>query len=197
LIDRLEAVVRRYRELQAQLSRPEVVADREQLARLGRELHGLEELVQAYESYRQAQLQLDEARDMLRTERDLEMLEYLRGEEAAALQRLGVLEERLKQLLLPKDPNDQRDVVVEIQGAEGGEEAALFAADLFRMYSRWAESKRWKVEVIDAQETGRGGFDRIGFEVHGAGAYSQLKFEGGVHRVQSVPETESQGRIHT
>src|SRR5207253_11428615 len=90
-----------------------------------------------------------------------------------------------------------RDVVVEIQGAEGGQEAALFAADLFRMYSRWAESKGWKIDVIDAQETGIGGFDRIEFEVHGSGAYSQLKFEGGVHRVQRVPETESQGRIHT
>jgi peptide chain release factor 1 len=100
-------------------------------------------------------------------------------------------------LLLPKDPNDEKDVVVEIQGAEGGDEAALFAADLFRMYARWAEKKGWKVEVVDASPTEKGGYDKIEFEVHGQGAYSQLKYEGGVHRVQRVPKTEAQGRIHT
>jgi peptide chain release factor 1 len=125
------------------------------------------------------------------------MQEFLRGEEHSAQQRLVDLDERLKVLMLPKDPNDDRDVVVEIQGAEGGQEAALFAADLFRMYSRWAESKGWKVDVIDSQSNGIGGFDKIEFEVHGSGAFSQLKFEGGVHRVQRVPETESQGRVHT
>jgi peptide chain release factor 1 len=134
---------------------------------------------------------------MLRQEKDPEMQEFLRGEEHGAQQRLADLEEQLKVLLLPKDPNDDRDVVVDIQGAEGGQEAALFAADLFRMYSRWAESKGWKIDVIDAQSNGIGGWDRIEFEVHGSGAYSQLKFEGGVHRVQRVPETENQGRIHT
>jgi peptide chain release factor 1 len=125
------------------------------------------------------------------------MQEYLRGEEQSALQRLVDAEEQLKILLLPRDPNDERDVVVEIQGAEGGQEASLFAGDLFRMYSRWAESRGWKIDVIDVQETSIGGFDKVEFEVHGAGAYSQFKFEGGVHRVQRVPETESQGRIHT
>src|SRR5260370_30693598 len=106
-------------------------------------------------------------------------------------------EERLKVLRLPKDPNDDKDVVVEIQGAEGGDEAALFAADLFRMYTKWAEKKGWKVEVVDSSPTGMGGFDKIVVEVHGQGAYSQLKYEGGVHRVQRVPKTEAQGRIHT
>src|SRR5438105_10645368 len=125
------------------------------------------------------------------------MQEFLRSEEHGAQQRLAALDEQLKLLLLPKDPNDARDVVVEIQAAEGGQEAALFAADLFRMYARWAESKGWKIDVIDAQDTGIGGYDKIEFEVHGEGAYSQFKFEGGVHRVQRVPETESQGRIHT
>jgi peptide chain release factor 1 len=197
MIDRLESIVRRHGEIQEQLSRPEVVSDPQKLPQLGRELRGLEHLVQAYESYRRAQRQLEEAREMLRQERDPEMQEFLHGEEHQAQQRLADLEERLRELLIPKDPNDERDVVVEIQGAEGGQEAALFAADLFRMYSRWAESKGWKIEVIDAQETGIGGFDRIGFEVRGAGAYSHLKFEGGVHRVQRVPETESQGRVHT
>ena len=197
MIDRLEAVARRHRELQEQMARPDVLSDPQRLAALGRELRGQEELVQAYADYRDAERQVEEARELLRQERDPQMQEYLRGEEHAAQQRLVDLEERLKVLMLPRDPYDERDVVVEIQGAEGGQEAALFAADLFRMYSRWAESRGWKIEVIDAQPTGIGGFDKVVFEVHGEGAYSQFKFEGGVHRVQRVPETESQGRIHT
>jgi len=197
MIDRLEAIVRRYQELQEQMASPEVTSDPQRLASLGRELRGSEELVRTYSRYRDAQRQAEEARELLRQERDAEMQEFLRGEEHAAQQRLVDLDERLKVLLLPRDPNDDRDVVVEIQGAEGGQEAALFAADLFRMYSRWAESKGWKVDVIDSQTNGIGGFDKVEFEVHGDGAYSQLKFEGGVHRVQRVPETESQGRIHT
>jgi peptide chain release factor 1 len=197
MIDRLETVVERHRQLQERMASQEVVSDPQRLAPLGRELRSLEPLVQAYGAYREAQRQVEEARELVRQERDAEMQEFLRGEEHAAHQRLVDLEERLKVLLLPRDPNDDRDVVVEIQGAEGGQEASLFAADLFRMYSRWAEAKRWKVDVIDAQPTGMGGFDRIEFEVHGDGAYSRLKFEGGVHRVQRVPETENQGRIHT
>jgi peptide chain release factor 1 len=197
MIDRLDAVARRHRELHEALGRPEVVSDPQQLASLGRELRGLEPLVEAYDGYRAAATQLEEARELLREDPDPEMQRYARDEEHVAQQRLADLEERLKVLLLPRDPNDDRDVVVEIQGAEGGQEAALFATDLFRMYSRWTESRGWKIDVIDRQETGIGGFDRIVFEVHGEGAYSQLKFEGGVHRVQRVPETESQGRIHT
>ena len=197
MIDRLESIARRYRELQEEMARPEVVSDRQRLAALGREMRGLEELVRTYDGYREAQRQIEEARELLRTEKDPQMQEFLHGEEHAAGQRLADLEEQLRILLLPKDPNDDRDVVVQIQGAEGGQEAALFAADLFRMYSRWAESRGWKVDVIEAQPTGIGGFDKVEFEVHGEGAYSQLKFEGGVHRVQRVPETESQGRIHT
>ena len=197
MIDRLESIARRYRELQEEMARPEVVSDRQRLAALGREMRGLEELVRTYDGYREAQRQIEEACELLRTEKDPQMQEFLHGEEHAAGQRLADLEEQLRILLLPKDPNDDRDVVVQIQGAEGGQEAALFAADLFRMYSRWAESRGWKVDVIEAQPTGIGGFDKVEFEVHGEGAYSQLKFEGGVHRVQRVPETESQGRIHT
>ena len=197
MIDRLETLARRYDELQDAMASPEVVSDPQRLATLGREMHGLEDLVRTYGSYREAERQVEEARELLRQERDAEMQEYLRGEEHSAHQRLVDLEEQLRLLMLPKDPNDDRDVVVEIQAAEGGQEAALFAADIFRMYSRWAESRGWKIEVIDAQPTGIGGFDKIEFEVHGRGAYSQFKFEGGVHRVQRVPETESQGRIHT
>ena len=197
MIERLEAVARRYRELQEQISRPEVVSDPPRLAALGRELRTLEELVHAYDGYREAQSQVEDARDLLRQEKDAQMQEFLRGEEHAAQQRLVDMEEQLKILLLPRDPNDDKDVMVEIQGAEGGQEAGLFAADLFRMYSRWAESRGWRIDVIDSQPTAIGGFDKVEFEVHGHGAYSQLKFEGGVHRVQRVPETESQGRIHT
>ena len=197
MIERLEAVARRYRELQEQISRPEVVSDPPRLAALGRELRSLEELVHAYDGYREAQSQVEDARELLRQEKDAQMQEFLRGEEHAAQQRLVDMDEQLKILLLPRDPNDDKDVVVEIQGAEGGQEAGLFAADLFRMYSRWAESRGWRIDVIESQPTAIGGFDKVEFEVHGRGAYSQLKFEGGVHRVQRVPETESQGRIHT
>jgi peptide chain release factor 1 len=137
------------------------------------------------------------ARELLRHEKEQDMQDYLRSEERRAAEQMARLDERLKVLLLPKDPNDDKDVVVEIQGAEGGEEAALFAADLFRMYTRWAEKKGWKVDVVDASPTEKGGYDKIEFEVHGHGAYSQLKYEGGVHRVQRVPKTEAQGRMHT
>ena len=197
MIDRLETVARRYEELQRELASPEVVAEPRRLASLGRELRELEGLVQAYASYRTAQHELEEARELLRQERDPAMQEFLRGEEHGALERQAALEERIEGLLLPRDPNDSRDVVVEIKAAEGGQEAALFAADLFRMYTRWAEAKGWKIDIVDAQSNGIGGYDRIEFEVHGDGAYSRFKFEGGVHRVQRVPETESQGRIHT
>jgi peptide chain release factor 1 len=197
LIDRLEALGRRRRQIQEEMGRPEVVSDHQKLAALGRELRALEPLIDAYERYLTAQRQLTDAREMLRSEKDSQMQEFLRAEEKNAEQRMAELEEELKTLLLPKDPNDDRDVVVEIQGAEGGAEAALFAADLFRMYQRWVESKRWKVEIVELQENGIGGYDKVSFEVHGQGAYSQLKYEGGVHRVQRVPATESQGRMHT
>ena len=179
------------------MGQPDVAMDHERLTRLAREQRSLREIVEAYEAYRRARREMESARDMLRHEKDTEMQEFLRSEERAHAARLEELDERLKVLLLPKDPNDDKDVVVEIQGAEGGEEAALFAADLFRMYNRWAERKGWKVEVVDSSPTEKGGFDKIEFEVHGQGAYSQLKYEGGVHRVQRVPKTEAQGRIHT
>jgi peptide chain release factor 1 len=197
VIERLEAIAARYGEIQEEMTRPEVAQDHEALARLGREERKLRDVVDAFSEQRKAQHQLDEARQLLKEHNDAEMQEYLRSEAQAAEARLADLDERLNVLLMPRDPNDERDVIVEIQGAEGGQEAALFARDLFGMYSRWAESKGWKVDVIDARENGIGGFDRIEFEVRGNGAYSQLKYEGGVHRVQRVPETESQGRIHT
>jgi peptide chain release factor 1 len=197
VIDRLEAIARRYREIENEMARPEVASDHEKVTRLAREQRSLREIVEAYDAYRRARREMDSAREMLRHEKDAEMQEYMRSEERRAAEQLAELEEKLKVLLLPKDPNDDRDVVVEIQGAEGGDEAALFAADLFRMYTRWAEKKGWKVDVVEASPNGIGGYDKIIFEVHGQGAYSQLKYEGGVHRVQRVPKTEAQGRIHT
>ena len=178
------------------MARPEVATDHARLTKLAREQAGLREVVTTFERYRRAQHEMESAHDMLRHEKDAEMLEFLRSEERRAAAQVGELEENLKILLLPKDPNDDKDVVVEIQGAEGGEEAALFASDLFRMYQKWAEKKGWKIEVVDITPSEKGGFDKIAFEVHGR-AYSQLKFEGGVHRVQRVPKTEAQGRIHT
>ena len=197
MIDRLESIARRYREIEQEMARPEVASDHEKLTRLAREQRSIRDIVTVYDAYRRTQHELESAREMLKHEKDAEMQEYLRSEERRAAERLAELDEQVKVLLLPKDPNDDRDVVVEIQGAEGGDEAALFAADLFRMYTRWAEKKGWKVDVVDASPTGMGGYDKITFEVHGQGAYSQLKYEGGVHRVQRVPKTEAQGRIHT
>lgn len=197
MIDRLEGIARRYQEIEAEMSRPEVATDHARMTKLAREQHALRETVQTYEAYKRARHEFESARELQKNERDAEMQEYLRAEEHRAQSQLAELEEKLKVLLLPKDPNDERDVVVEIQGAEGGEEAALFAGDLFRMYTKWAERKGWKVDVVEESPTEKGGFDKVVFEVHGHGAYSQLKFEGGVHRVQRVPKTEAQGRIHT
>jgi peptide chain release factor 1 len=197
LIDRLEGIARRYHEIEAEMSRSEVATDHARMTKLAREQHALRETVQTYEAYKRARHEFESARELQKNERDAEMQEYLRAEEHRASAQLADLEEKLKVLLLPKDPNDERDVVVEIQGAEGGEEASLFAGDLFRMYTKWAERKGWKVEVVEESPTDKGGFDKVVFEVHGNGAYSQLKFEGGVHRVQRVPKTEAQGRIHT
>jgi peptide chain release factor 1 len=197
LIDRLDGIARRYREIEAEMGRPEVASDHAQLTKLAREQRALRDTVQTYEAYRKARQELESARELQKNERDAEMQEYLKAEEHRASAQVAELEEKLKVLLLPKDPNDDRDVVVEIQGAEGGEEAALFAGDLFRMYTKWAERKGWKVDVVEESPTEKGGFDKVVFEVHGHGAYSQLKFEGGVHRVQRVPKTEAQGRIHT
>jgi peptide chain release factor 1 len=193
MINRVEAILKRYREIESEMTRPEVLSDHEALARLGREQRSLRPIVETYEAYQRAESDIEAARDLLRTEKDPDIVEMQRQAE----QKRADLAERLNELLLPRDPNDDRDVIVEIAGAEGGQEAALFARDLFEMYSKFAERKGWRVDVLNVQETGIGGFDKIEFEVRGEGAYSQLKFEGGVHRVQRVPKTEAQGRIHT
>jgi len=196
MLESLERVVERYEELQRLLAQPEVATDPRRLQEYGRELAELEELVSTYRAYRQVERQYREAEEIL--ESGDEELAALAREERPLLQaRMEELEGRLRQLLVPKDPNDERDVIVEIRAGAGGEEAALFAGDLFRMYTRYAESQGWKVELLNTHPNDLGGFKEVIFEVKGRGAYSRLKYESGVHRVQRVPVTEASGRIHT
>lgn len=195
--DRLAALEARFEELTAEMARPQVAADYERLQTLARERAGLEEAVTLYRQHRDLQRKLGDARAIVAEGGDPELVALAKEEIAALSKQLDTLEERLKRALLPRDPRDERDVIVEIRAGTGGEEAALFAADLFRMYSRYADRKGWQTEVLSFNETGIGGFKEIIFEVRGKGAYSRLKFESGVHRVQRVPETEAQGRIHT
>ena len=197
MFEQLDAVRERYDAITQRLADPSIHSDLKELQRLGKEQAQLRDLVQLYEAYRRAERSMREARELADHERDPEMQAYARQEfenQQAVRDRLG---QELKLALVPKDPNDEKDVIVEIRQGTGGEEAALFAADLYRMYSRYAESRRWKVEIVSESVTERGGFKEVIFEVRGRGAYSRLKFENGVHRVQRVPETEAQGRIHT
>ncbi|HEX9014748.1 MAG TPA: peptide chain release factor 1, partial [Chloroflexota bacterium] len=180
------------------LSRPEIASDPEQLQKLGREQSKLEEPVGLYREYRHVEKQIEDARQLLEEAADDADLRELAQEEMEGLgARREDIEARLLEQLRPKDPNDERNVIVEIRAGTGGEEAGLFAADLFRMYTRYADMKRWKVEVLNTSETGIGALKEVIFEVIGKGAYNRLKYESGVHRVQRVPVTESGGRIHT
>jgi peptide chain release factor 1 len=194
---RLRALEERYDELAEQLSAPDAYADVERLQRLSQEQARLREVVEVGRAWRAAQSAVHDARELARSESDEEMRALAEEEEREQSAAEASALARLRLLLLPSDPNDERDVVVEIRAGTGGDEAALFAGDLFRMYARYAERRSWRVEVLDSNETAGHGFKEIVFEVHGHGAYSRLKFESGVHRVQRVPETESQGRIHT
>jgi len=175
---------------------PEVVSDPDRLAELAREHAELEEIVTLYRQYRQAKTELEQAESLL-DDSDPELRELAEAEIARLREHLDNLEAQLRQLLLPRDPRDQRDVIVEIRAGAGGEEAGLFAADLYRMYTRYAERRGWQTELLSAHPTDLGGFKEVIFEVRGRGAFSRLKFESGVHRVQRVPITESSGRIHT
>lgn len=196
MFDKLAGVAARYDELTELMARSEVATNPAQLQQYAREQRELEDVVAAYRTYQQAQRALDEAQAMLQEADDQELRDLAVEEIDTQRTRMAQLEDELKLLLLPRDPNDEKDVIIEIRQGEGGDEAALFAADLFRMYMRYAEERRWKVEVTSSTDNG-GGYKEVIFEVRGDGAYSQLKYEGGVHRVQRVPATEARGRIHT
>jgi len=197
MLDRLERLEKRYEEIDRQMSRTEVATDLKQLQALAQERAGLEEVVDRYRKYKTAAKSLAETRAMLDDGLDEEMTELVKQEVSSLESKQERLLEELKVALLPKDPNDQKDIIVEIRAGTGGEEAGLFAANLFRMYSRYAQAKGWKMDVISVNESGIGGIKEIIFEVKGKGAYSRLKYESGVHRVQRIPVTESSGRIHT
>ena len=196
MLEKLAQIEQRYDEINHLLVDPEVLADVDRLTGLAKEQSELQELVDVYREYQQVAKSLEEARELVYSD-DPELVELARAELPDLEQADARLQERLKLLLLPTDPNDQRDVIVEIRAGTGGDEAALFAADLFRMYQRYADAHGWRVDVINTSDTGIGGFKEIIFEVKGRGAYSRLKYESGVHRVQRVPDTEAQGRIHT
>ncbi len=195
--EKLEAIERRYNELAQEMARPEVAADYERLQELAREHAALQEIVDILREYRRLRDSLDQAQAIVQEGGDPEIVALARDEIQKDEARLEELEQRLRRALLPKSPYDDKDVIVEIRAAAGGEEAAIFAADLFRMYSRYAERNGWQVEVLDSHESDLAGFKEIIFEVRGRGAYRRLKYESGVHRVQRVPVTEAQGRIHT
>lgn len=197
MLDRLQSLEDRYDKLNELLSDPEVISDTKKLRDYSKEQSDLEEVIQAYREYKDVTTQLQDAKEMLNEEQDSDMVEMVKSEVSELSSRKEELEERLKVLLLPKDPNDDKNVIMEIRGAAGGDEAALFAGDLYRMYSRYAESQGWKIEVMEANTTGVGGYKEIIFMINGQGAFSKLKYENGAHRVQRVPETESGGRIHT
>src|SRR5699024_4350242 len=197
MLERLELVEDRYEKLNALLSDPEIVSNIDKLREYSKEQSDIEDVVTAYRSYKDLKEELADAKEMQSEDLDEEMSEMIKAEISELEKNIEQLEEELKILLLPKDPNDDKNVIVEIRAAAGGDEAGLFAGDLYRMYSRYAEVNRWKTEVIDAHTTGVGGYKEITFMIHGKNAYSKLKYENGAHRVQRVPETESGGRVHT
>ena len=197
MFDKLEDLLIRFEEIMSELNAPNVTEDQNRFRKLMKEQSDLQPLVDAYKEYKSCKQTVEDSLEMLESESDEEMRELLKEELSESRKRIEELERELKILLLPKDPNDDKNVIVEIRAGAGGEEAALFAAELYRMYVHYAESRRLKVETMEVDETGIGGMKSVNFMVTGQGAYSVLKYESGVHRVQRVPETESGGRIHT
>jgi len=197
MIDQLERIEKRYQEIDQQMAAPEVTSDLKQLQVLAQERASIQNMVTKYREYKEASSALKETKAMLDDGLDEEMVALVEQEVESLESKLDRLLRELKLALLPKDPNDEKDIIIEIRAGAGGNEAALFAADLFRMYSRYAQSKVWAIDIISMNESGIGGFKEIIFEINGKGAFSRLKYESGVHRVQRVPITESSGRIHT
>ncbi|MCJ1655899.1 peptide chain release factor 1 [Staphylococcus sp. NRL 16/872] len=197
MFDQLDIVEERYEQLNEMLSDPEVVNDSDKLRKYSKEQADLQKTVDVYRDYKSKKEEIAEIDEMLNETDDKEEIDMLKEESASLKSVIPELEEQLKFLLIPKDPNDEKDVIVEIRAAAGGDEAAIFAGDLLRMYTKYAESQNFKTEIVEAAESDHGGYKEISFSVSGSGAYSKLKFENGAHRVQRVPETESGGRIHT
>ncbi|MDO5539271.1 MAG: peptide chain release factor 1 [Eubacteriales bacterium] len=197
MFDKLEDLLVRFEELLNELNEPGVAADAARFQKLMKEQSSLQPIVDAYKEYKDCKQTVEDSLSMLESESDEEMRELLKDELNTAKARITELETELKILLLPKDPNDDKNVIVEIRAGAGGDEAALFAAEMYRLYVKYAEKRRWKVEMMNADEIGIGGMKEVNFMISGVGAYSRLKYESGVHRVQRVPETESGGRIHT
>ncbi len=197
MFDKLEDLLQRYEELQNELSDPNVVNDQMRFRKLMKEQNDLADIVAEYKRYKQTKQDIEDSILLLNEESDEELRELAKEELAEAKNRLEECEQNLKLLLIPKDPNDDKNVIVEIRAGAGGDEAALFAAELYRMYAKYAEAFRWKIDLMNVNENGIGGFKEAVFMVNGQGAYSKLKYESGVHRVQRVPVTESGGRIHT
>ena len=197
MIEQLEKLEKRFEELTQQMASPEVLADPKQIQVLAKERAGIEDMVSKYSEYKTTLKSLEDTQAMLNDGLDEEMTAMVKEEIKNLQEKRDRLNEELKEALIPKDPNDEKDVIMEIRAGTGGDEAAIFAADLFRMYSRYAQTKRWNIEIIDVSEGAGGGYKEIVFEVKGKDAFSRLKYERGVHRVQRVPVTESSGRIHT
>ncbi len=197
MFDKLDDVVKRYEEIQLELADPNVTSDQNRFRKLMKEQSDCEPIVETYTAYKKAKQTVADSIELLESESDEEMREMLKEEMNGAKSRIEEYEHQLKILLIPKDPMDDKNVIVEIRAGAGGEEAALFAAELYRMYMHYIDEKRWKAELVNVDETGIGGMKEVQFMVKGQGAYSVLKYESGVHRVQRVPETESGGRIHT
>ena len=198
MFEKLLAMAEKYQKMSVQLADPNIVSDRMQYAELMKEYKNLTPIIETFQAYQNAKKDLDEAKALLEdASQDAELKEMAQLQLEDAKIQLEEQEQKLKILLLPKDPNDDKNVIIEIRGGAGGEEASLFANSLFRMYSMYAEAHRWKLEILNANPTELGGYKEISFSIDGAAAYSRLKYESGVHRVQRVPETESQGRIHT
>ncbi len=197
MFDKLEGLIRKFEDITMELNDPAVISDQNRFRALMKEQKSLEPLVNCYLEYKKCKQEEEDALLMLDEESDPEMKEMLRQELSDAKARIPELEEELKILLLPKDPNDEKNVIVEIRAGVGGDEAALFAADMYRVYTRYAERRNWRVETMSVEDIGIGGIKTVSFMIKGSGAYSRLKFESGVHRVQRIPATESGGRIHT
>lgn len=197
MLEKLESIYQRYLQVQTQLSDPDIFSDVKRFNTLNREYGDLKDIVEIYHVYKKLVTNLQEARDILKNESDSELKEMAKMEIEELADKQEPMEERIKFLLIPKDPDDNKNAIVEIRSGTGGDEASLFAGDLYRMYERYCQNQKWKTEVIELMEGSVGGFNKIVFEVTGNNVYGTMKFESGVHRVQRVPDTESQGRVHT